>query len=226
MQASSIFEPNTSNIFIKSTKIPTTNKVVFDYHVRQGALERLVPPWSFLTITTHQGNFRDGAVSTFKVNLGFIGFKWTAEHFGYSQDRQFQDKMVRGPFQRWIHTHSFMPSEIGHCVMEDKIAYKPPFGNLGSILLNNTIQRNLHQLFHYRHRILRNDINLWKIAEGSKGKKILMTGSHGLIGSSLIPLLTAAGEHKITRLTRPSSRLNTTNMHSVAWGVSDGKVDV
>ena len=77
-------------------------------------------------------------------------------------------------------------------MMEDKIAYSPPLGKLGSMLLNNTIQRNLNQLLLYRHRILRNDINLWKIAEGIKGKKILMTGSHGLIGSSLIPLLTAA----------------------------------
>jgi uncharacterized protein (TIGR01777 family) len=225
MPASSVFEPNTRNIFVKTTKIPATNKVVFEYHAREGALERLVPPWSILTITNHEGSVRDGATSTFKVNLGFIRFKWTAVHFGYSQDRKFEDKMVRGPFQTWIHTHSFIPSEIGHCMMEDKIVYSPLSGKLGSMLLNNTIQRNLSQLFHYRHRILRNDINLSKIAEGSKGKKILMTGSHGLIGSSLIPLLTAAGEHKITRLTRDSSSLNTTNMDSIAWDISDGKVD-
>ena len=84
-----------------------------------------------------------------------------------------------------------MPDELGHCIMEDKIAYSPPFRKLGPILLNSTIQNNLNQLFHYRHRILSNDINLWKIAGRSKGQKILITGSHGLIGSSLIPLLTA-----------------------------------
>ena len=226
MQTSSIFKPNTNKNFTKISKIPATNKVVFDYHAREGALERLVPPWSILRVTTHEGSVRDGATSTFKVNLGFIRFKWIAVHFGYSQDRQFQDKMVRGPFQTWIHTHSFIPSGIGYCMMEDKIVYSPPLGKLGSMLLNNTIQRNLNQLFLYRHRILRNDINLWKIAEGIKGKKILMTGSHGLIGSSLIPLLTAAGEHKITRLTRLSSRHNTTKTHSIVWDLSNGKVDI
>jgi ligand-binding SRPBCC domain-containing protein len=163
MQVSSILEPKTRNVFIKSTKIPATNKDAFDYHAREGALERLVPPWSIFKVTSHEGDIRDGAISTFKVSLWPISFKWTAAHFGYLQDRQFQDKMVKGPFQRWIHTHSFIPDEICHCIMEDKIAYSPPFGKLGPILLNNNIQNNLNQLFHYRHRILSNDINLWKI---------------------------------------------------------------
>jgi uncharacterized protein len=226
MEVSSIFELKTRSIFIKSTKIPATNKDAFDYHAREGALERLVPPWSILTVTGHEGDIRDGAISTFKVSLGPIGFKWMAAHFGYLQDQQFQDKMIKGPFQSWIHTHSFIPDEIGHCIMEDKIAYSPRFGKLGPILLNNTIQNSLNQLFHYRHRILSNDINLWKIAGRNKGQKILITGSHGLIGSSLIPLLTAAGEHKITRLARPPSNRNNTNSHSIVWDPSDDKVNV
>ena len=226
MQASSIFEPKARGVFIKSTKIPATNKDAFDYHTREGALERLVPTWSILGATSHEGNIRDGAISTLKVSLWPISFKWTAAHFGFLQDRQFQDKMVKGPFQSWIHTHSFIPDEIGHCIMEDKIAYSPPFGKLGPILLNDTIQNNLNQLFHYRHRILINDINLWKIARRSKAQKILITGSHGLIGSSLIPLLTVAGEHKITRLSRPSSNRNNTNSHSIVWDPSDDKVNV
>jgi uncharacterized protein len=224
MQISSIFEPKTRSVFIKSTKIPATNKDAFEYHAREGALERLVPPWSILTVTSHEGNIRDGAISTFKVSLGLIGFKWTAALFGYLQDRQFQDKMVKGLFQSWIRTHPFISDEIGYSIIEDKIAYSPPFGKLGPILLNNTIQNNLNQLFHYRHRILSNDINLWKIAGRSKGQKILITGSHGLIGSSLIPLLTAAGEHKITRLARPLSNRSNTNSHSIVWDPSDDKM--
>ncbi|MDF0680640.1 MAG: hypothetical protein P0116_06715 [Candidatus Nitrosocosmicus sp.] len=34
----------------------------------------------------------------------------------------------------------------------------------------------------------------------------MITGSTGMIGSALIPLLEAAGEHKISRLIRPSSK--------------------
>jgi uncharacterized protein len=225
MKVLSKFEPKTEGIFVKNTKIPGTNKDTFDYHTREGALERLVPPWSILTVTSHEGSIKDEAVSTFKVRLGLIGFHWKAVHFGYLQDRQFQDKMVKGPFQRWIHTHSFIPDKMGHCKMEDKIAYSPPFGKLGSKLLNNTIENNLNQLFQYRHRILRNDLNLWKLANGMKGQKILITGSHGLIGSSLIPLLTAAGEHKVSRLERPSSRHNNRHSQSILWDPLIDKVN-
>jgi uncharacterized protein len=226
MQALSRFEPKPRYFFIKRTEIPATNKETFDYHTREGALERLVPPWSILTVTNHDGNIKDGAMSTFKVTLGFIGFHWKAAHFGYVQDWQFQDKMVKGPFQTWTHTHSFTPDKIGRCKMEDKIAYSPPFGKLGAMLLNNTIQNNLNQLFHYRHRILRNDINLWKLAARIKGQKILITGSNGLIGSSLIPLLTAAGEHKVTRLERPFSKRNDIRSRSLFWDPSSDKVNL
>ena len=47
-----------------------------------------------------------------------------------------------------------------------------------------------------------------------------------MIGSSLIPLLTAAGEHKITRLARPPSNRNNVNSHSIAWNPIDDKVNV
>jgi uncharacterized protein len=107
MQGLSRFEPKPRYFFIKRTEIPATNKETFDYHTREGALERLVPPWSILTVTNHDGNIKDGAMSTFKVTLRFIGFHWKAAHFGYVQDWQFQDKMVKGPFQTWTHpTHS------------------------------------------------------------------------------------------------------------------------
>jgi uncharacterized protein (TIGR01777 family) len=226
MQILSRSEPKPRYIFIKSIPVPATNKETFDYHTREGALERLVPPWSILTVNSHEGNIKDGAMSTFKVRLGFIGFHWKAAHFGYVQDRRFQDKMVKGPFQSWTHTHSFIPDKIGQCRMEDKIAYSPPFGKLGAMLLHNIIQNNLNQLFHYRHRILSNDIRLWKLAGRIRGLKILITGSNGLIGSSLIPLLTAAGEHKITRLERPSSRHNEIHSSSLFWDPSSDKINL
>ncbi|HJU34043.1 MAG TPA: TIGR01777 family oxidoreductase [Nitrososphaera sp.] len=226
MQVISQSEAKTRYTFTKSTEIPATNQDTFDYHAREGALERLVPPWSILTVTSHEGNIKDGAMSTFKIRLGFIRFPWKAVHFGYVHDLQFQDKMVEGPFQSWTHTHSFKPDKTGGCKMEDKIAYSPPFGKIGAMLLNNIIQNNLKQLFQYRHRILSNDISLWKLAGRTKGQKILITGSSGLIGSSLIPMLTAAGEHRITRLERPSSRHNDIRSHSLLWDPARDKVNL
>ena len=163
-----------------------------------------------MEIIDHTGGINNDDNSIFRIKLGPITFKWVAKHFGYIHNRQFQDKMIKGPFKKWIHTHSFIPQEQNQCIIEDKIDYMLRFGKIGSKIIQKRIQNYLNQLFIYRERILVNDTILEKMTQ-EKGKNILITGSHGLIGSSLIPLLTNVGRHKITRLVR---KVNNNNMGS------------
>ena len=161
-----------------------------------------------MEIIDHTGGINNDDNSIFRIKLGPITFKWVAKHFGYIHNLQFQDKMIKGPFKKWIHTHSFIPQEQNQCIIEDKIDYMPRFGKIGSKIIQKRIQNYLNQLFIYRERILVNDTILEKMTR-EKGKNILITGSHGLIGSSLIPLLTYIGGHKITRLVRKINNNNT-----------------
>ncbi|NOJ32808.1 MAG: TIGR01777 family protein [Candidatus Nitrosocosmicus sp.] len=195
---------NFSDMFVKRSLIPCDVNTLFDYHKQNGALERLVPPWSGLNVVSQKDGINNDAISIFRIEFGPIRLKWVSKHFGYIHNKQFQDKMIKGPFKKWVHTHSFIPQDENQCIIEDRINYTPKFGQIGSKILHKNIQNYLNQLFIYRYRILVDDINLKKRTVG-KGKKILITGSHGLIGSALIPLLTNIGEHKVTRLARGSS---------------------
>lgn len=161
-----------------------------------------------MDIIEQKGGINNDDISIFQIKLGPITFKWVAKHFGYIHNRQFQDKMIKGPFKKWVHTHSFIPQGPNQCIIEDKIDYMSRFGKIGSKIIQKRIQNYLNQLFLYRSRILVNDTILEKMTQ-EKGKSILITGSHGLIGSSLIPLLTNIGRHKITRLVR---KVNNNNM--------------
>ena len=163
-----------------------------------------------MEIIDNTGGINNDDNSIFRIKLGPITFKWVAKHFGYIHNLQFQDKMIKGPFKKWIHTHSFIPQGENQCIIEDKIDYMPRFGKIGSKIIQKRIQNYLNQLFIYRERILVNDTILEKMTR-EKGKNILITGSQGLIGSSLIPLLTNIGGHKITRLVR---KINNNNMYS------------
>ena len=163
-----------------------------------------------MEIIDNTGGINNNDNSIFRIKLGPITFKWVAKHFGYIHNLQFQDKMIKGPFKKWIHTHSFIPQGENQCIIEDKIDYMPRFGKIGSKIIQKRIQNYLNQLFIYRERILVNDTILEKMTR-EKGKNILITGSQGLIGSSLIPLLTNIGGHKITRLVR---KINNNNMYS------------
>ncbi len=161
-----------------------------------------------MEIIDHTGGINNDDNSIFRIKLGPITFKWVAKHFSYIHNLQFQDKMIKGPFKKWIHTHSFIPQGENQCIIEDKIEYMPRFGKIGSKIIQKKIQNYLNQLFIYRERILVNDTILEKMTR-EKGKNILITGSQGLIGSSLIPLLTNIGGHKITRLVRKINNNNT-----------------
>ena len=162
-----------------------------------------------MEIIDNTGGINNNDNSIFRIKLGPITFKWVAKHFGYIHNLQFQDKIIKGPFKKWIHTHSFIPQGENQCIIEDKIDYMPRFGKIGSKIIQKRIQNYLNQLFIYRERILVNDTILEKMTR-EKGKNILITGSQGLIGSSLIPLLTNIGGHKITRLVR---KINNNNMY-------------
>ena len=87
------------NTFVKRLLIPCNVNNLFDYHTRNGALERLIPPWSGLNLVSQEGGINNDAISIFQINFGPISFKWVAKHFGYIHNKQFQDRMIKGPFQ-------------------------------------------------------------------------------------------------------------------------------
>jgi ligand-binding SRPBCC domain-containing protein len=69
---------------------------------------------------------------------------WEATHFGvklhltskiiaYDIPFKFVDEMLRGPFERWHHTHLFEPG-VGKTRMIDEVKYASPFGGIGSIV--------------------------------------------------------------------------------------------
>lgn len=185
-----------------------------------------------MNLIDQKGGINNGAISVFRINVGPITFKWVAKHFGYIHNLQFQDKMIKGPFKKWVHTHSFISQGQNQCIIEDKIEYMPRFGKIGSKILQKRMQNYLNQLFLYRSRILVNDLFLEKITQ-EKGKRILISGSHGLIGSSLIPLLTSIGRHKISRLVRKVKNnnmdllpeTNKEDKKSIFWDPQYNKLD-
>ena len=92
-----------------------------------------------------------------------------------------------------------LPDGENACRLQDRIEYALPFGILGRLLGAKLVRRKLERVFEYRHRLTVQDIPAH--VEAEQTMKILVTGSHGLIGSALIPFLTTGG-HDVLRLVR------------------------
>lgn len=179
--------------FTRSVRLEVPVEAAFRWHANPGAFERLVSPWQAVKLLSGAPELRDGTEVALRVGSFPLRVRWVARHRDVRPPSQFVDEQVRGPFTWWVHTHRFEPEGTGSCVLTDEIEYRPPLG-LGFGLVGKELER----LFRYRHCVTRHDLRVHADNPGPP-LRVLVTGSRGLLGSHLLPYLTAGG-HRVKRL--------------------------
>jgi uncharacterized protein len=186
-------------VFTRKTQISVPVDRLFAWHARDGAIQRLTPPWAPLTLRWRQGTGIDKGVRVgFDMRVFGIPMIWEAEHTGYCENRMFKDRQTRGPFARWEHTHLFCPDTGNRSVMTDQVAYQLPAEWL-SVPFYPHVQNQLARIFDYRHRVLAHDLAHY--ADKGPPLRILVSGASGTIGAALVPFLRTCG-HEVIRLVR------------------------
>jgi NAD dependent epimerase/dehydratase family enzyme/ligand-binding SRPBCC domain-containing protein len=222
--------------FVRTTRIDDiSSNEVFSWHIREGAFERLNPPWQQFKVIERKGNIQSNGTVKIKMKIaGPIHTMWLVKHSDYVEGKQFRDSQIKGLFSSWTHTHLFKSLELSSCILEDNIEYSLPGGIFSERIASPLINKKLNQMFDYRHRLTREDLLIHAIANKIKGNDIPMTigitGSSGFLGSSLIPFLTTGG-HKVVLLIRyPSNPNDNNNLHqknvrSVQWNPSSASLN-
>ncbi|MCF8045625.1 MAG: TIGR01777 family oxidoreductase [Desulfarculaceae bacterium] len=207
------------SIFEKESRLKVPVEKLFQWHERQGAIERLTPPWAQVKLVRHSGGIKKGARVRFRLAFVKIPFQWEAEHVDYQKNRLFRDRQVRGPFADWIHTHLFFPDGEDAAFMKDRIEFQLPFDVPGRPL-HRLAQKELERMFAYRHRVLKNDLEAH--ARSLKRLNVLVSGGSGVIGSQLVPYLRAGG-HRVIRLVRRRPAPGSDEMY---WDPGKGELDL
>ena len=207
--------------FVLRTRLDHAVGDVFAWHMRPGALERLIPPWETVTIKSREGTPATGGRVAFRVRRGAAEISFEVLHTDFEQDRLFRDEQTRGPFTRWIHTHRFEPENGGGCVVEDHVDWELPMGAAGRLLGASSVEEELERLFAFRHRRLQNDLDRIKRHGGGAPLAVAVTGSSGLIGRSLCDVLTTGG-HRVVRLVR---NRKTQTSPDALWDPIEGTVE-
>ena len=207
--------------FVLRTRLNHAVGDVFAWHMRPGALDRLIPPWESVTIERREGTPATGGRVAFRVRRGAAEIGFEVRHTDFEQDRFFRDEQIRGPFTRWIHTHRFEPEDEGGCTVEDHVDWELPMGAAGRLLGGSTVESELKRFFAFRHRRLQNDLD--RIARYGSGAPlaVAVTGSSGLIGRALCNVLTTGG-HRVIRLVRNREKLKGGD---VLWDPIEGRVE-
>jgi len=188
-----------SRSFIYQSYYPCSAEDLYLYHSRPGALERLLPPWERNSIISQRGNISPGSRVKLKMYAGPFPFYFHARHIEEIPGKMFRDIQEKGPFSSWSHSHFFHNIDNGS-LLEDRIEYTLPSHQFLPSFLIHYIEKKLTRIFQQRQRTLTADIALHQRCSQTP-LKILITGASGVLGKSLVPLLTTGG-HTIWTLVR------------------------
>ncbi|MGZ3461704.1 MAG: TIGR01777 family oxidoreductase, partial [Archangium sp.] len=209
-----------SQVFEARSQMPVDAEALFAWHAREGALQRLTPPWEPLEVVEHQGDgIREGARVVVRMKVGPISQQWVARHTRYVPGSLFQDVQESGPFSQWIHTHR-MRNEPGGSMLEDEVQYALPVGVLGRVVGGGYTRHRLERMFSYRHAVTREDLRRHAAFSGQAPLTVAVSGASGLVGGALVPFLTTGG-HRVRRLVRGRPGAG-----DIAWAPGRGEMDV
>ncbi|MGB7344314.1 MAG: TIGR01777 family oxidoreductase [Pirellulaceae bacterium] len=199
--------------YVASFTLPVAVEDAFAYHDRPGALDRLIPPWENAKVERSDGSLAVGSRVVLKTWLFGVPIRWTAEHTLYEPPKMFADTQVSGPFAKWDHQHIFDAAGDEQCVIQDRISYRLPMGFVGKLFGGGMARRTIESMFAYRHHVTRYDLELMAHYQ-QEPLTVAVSGSTGLVGSSLSAMLTLLGHQ-----TKAIVRSQTGNENEIAaWG--------
>lgn len=141
--------------FVKESVIRATAERVFAFHEMPDAFERLQPPWQETEILQPPTSLEVGTRVVLRAKVGPFWQTIEAEHIAYEPGKMFADRMLRGPFAKWVHQHLVIPRGQAECLLADDIEYELPLGTIGRVFGGSYARRNLERLFEFRHRVTR-----------------------------------------------------------------------
>lgn len=91
-------------------------------------LPKISPSWTDIRIVSKPDPVKIGA----RMRLSVAGmFTWEVQFIEWNPPRAFTDRQVKGPFEDFVHRHTF-EAKAGGTVICDRIHYKHKFGAIGA----------------------------------------------------------------------------------------------
>lgn len=186
--------------FRRESVMPVPPAALFAWHGRDGAFERLAPPWQELVVTERHGTIRNGDTITIRLRQGPVWLTWKAAHEATVEDTEFTDRMVSGPFPEWVHRHHFATGpSMGTSELRDVIQYRLPAGAFGEAVMGSKIAGDLGRSFRFRHERTRLDLTLHNRFAEHPRLRVGVTEWHTSMGRQLCALLSTGG-HTVYRI--------------------------
>jgi uncharacterized protein (TIGR01777 family) len=158
----------------RSTRVPFPADLLYAWHARPSAFERLTPPWERVEALERVWGL-DNAPASVPVRVG--------------------------PFAHWVHTHRFTPDGDSASILTDRVEFALRGGAAGAWAGRALVRRRIERLLAYRHALLATDLSRHARFAERGPLRIAITGASGLVGRSLAAFLSTGG-HTVLRVVR------------------------
>ena len=129
--------------------VPRPLDEVFAFFTHAANLETLTPPWLHFHILNPDIVIGKGVRIDYRLKIHVIPLQWQSEIRRWNPPSSFVDEQRKGPYRRWVHTHTFA-AERGGTRVEDAVEFEVPFG----WLVGRFVMRDVQKIFAFRRQAL------------------------------------------------------------------------
>lgn len=128
---------------------PVGRDEVFAFFENPGNLGEITPSWLRLTLLNgeEKPGVYEGAEFDYSIQWLGIRIAWESRIVTYNPPNDFTDIQVKGPYQSWVHQHTFSSVADG-TLMRDCVTYRVPL--IAWPLHRHIIKRHLIEIFTFR----------------------------------------------------------------------------
>ena len=142
-----------SYLLERSQVVAASPEQVFAFFSDPGNLARITPEWLRFRIRDRPAVLGAGSRLEYRIAWGFVRLAWVTRIVSWSPPESFVDVEEKGPYKKWVHTHTFTP--VGGGVrMDDRVEYALPFGPVGRLVHALRVGRQLEEIFDFRRRAI------------------------------------------------------------------------
>jgi len=137
------------SIFETAQVLPRPRERIFDFFSEARNLELITPPFlRFRVLTPEPIEMAVETTIDYRLRLRGVPFRWRSEITVWEPPTRFVDEQRRGPYRRWVHTHTFVEQE-GATRIEDRVEYGVPGGRFVDRWF---VRPEVERIFAYRRK--------------------------------------------------------------------------
>jgi ligand-binding SRPBCC domain-containing protein len=136
--------------FTQTQRVERPLEEVFGFFSDPRNLTTITPEWlQFKILTPAPVEMAEGTLIDYSLRLHGIPVTWQSKITYWEPPFCFIDEQVRGPYQKWVHTHTFT-RDVGGTRVSDDVRYAV----FGGALIRRFIDADIRKIFSFRQRKL------------------------------------------------------------------------